>query len=878
MWVVAKKVRNLRLLSSEQAVENKDCKENFALVASSDLAVAEQRLVEQLVSSAAPGSGIIAVVRTQHSWDLRPVVMKVGEAHPSIIRVSGPLGQSAANANNDSILRLQSVFERSNHAFDDPDALCDWGQHEGRVWYRRTLHHATLSQQLQTAELNAQDICTFTRRLIEQVISLHAYGVVHGHISTSNIVLNSEGRPLLLDTGVAHAQLQEGMHRDLSLAPELRTIAATSTSSLTTSSLLPSADVFGIGQVCQLLVIKAQREAFESGDEANLLLDALAQRLEPALAYAETSRPALHDLLSAIRELDSAKSSQRLSSASLKQRKLEPRASSNERSKYSTHDNQQHLYEHANAQVESVRLEGNVQQKVFLAAQENLAAQLLASELQAPQLQAPELLAQQVPQDQIPVSQALTPNTDDTPKSMWWVYLIGLVSIAFCVWTVYPNLMEQDDIEYSAAELRVAWSSGLPSKMKPVVELATQYPQSFAEQLVVRSALQGEKLPVGINSNLIRIAFDNRWEMSLRDSDRSTALLLGTAGFVSHTDSSAIGDLSTLHPGVVFAITASAPEAARSSLSRFKAEKLTKLPGRIGAAFGRVLQGKEDANCSEQGIPALAEFAAFGISRPAEVFLFLQEDFNARLQALAILFGNDELVAKSIIETVLHYPNGSFSNPEVSWANNWNLESWQGVSSGQLLQLISGMAPTDSLDASYVAVLFAHPATEVRKYAVTEARDRIAFVHPASLEVLSMLVEKPDTLSAEQLFQLAKILENPSKVTPGEIQKWMKSNPDKKVLKAMLFATAAGKSATHVDTFVAMELNSQNWKLSIDEAKALSTHPDDYTRMMSYQQLFTMGSEASFVLLQESMRNEQNQAYRKQLGEMLEMLHASLNS
>ncbi|HQH27177.1 MAG TPA: hypothetical protein PLP17_07250, partial [Oligoflexia bacterium] len=455
----------------------------------------------------------------------------------------------------------------------------------------------------------------------------------------------------------------------------------------------------------------------------------------------------------------------------------------------------------------------------------------------------------------------------------FWYFLMFLAVVLITVWYYFRGIQPGTE-SYGVDDLRLRWESRSPSRMVAVARLAlTRGPeQHYAEEIILRSVMSGDTLPGGVDVDLLRIAFNSRWEKSLSAEDRRMALALGLAGLLDGALPTDLGKLSDRHPGVVFAVAASAGRNVSRFLKPIPAVVLTKLPPPYGPAFVKLTMNAADATCADDFVQQFARISTRGVERAQEIAEFLRQDSRVRLVALALMFSADNQLAKPLLDVLVNHPNLSLEQAEVKWAREWKLTQWADLEPGDQLFVLAGVPPSGRLDLENIGKLFMHPAAEIRVYAIQQALDRIKFAHPATWAVMQRVMRQPDMLSPEQLFKLAEILEKPASVSDERIKTWLTSQPPVPldILTEMLLANSEQAQAMRLDAWIAVYLKGQGWEPDIAVLKRLAQHPDNYTRLFAYNQIFRLNDkDTARVFLRTALNKEKNPAYRRQLESMI---------
>ncbi|MCB0338872.1 MAG: hypothetical protein KDD53_04670, partial [Bdellovibrionales bacterium] len=194
-----------------------------------ELLGAERALKRSGISAA-----MVGVLKGSAAWDIRPVIIQEGELR--LLRLTSPEWV----IQDDKLLAVRASYHELTRHFGKNSGLLSAGLAEGRLWvYRRFAPETLLSADNKAKALpsfHPIELCQSLILILEKQFKL---GIVHGHISLSNLLL-VHGELVLVDHLFASL---EGGKEDL--APEFRD-----------PNILPNtaSDMFGLGQVMQELL------------------------------------------------------------------------------------------------------------------------------------------------------------------------------------------------------------------------------------------------------------------------------------------------------------------------------------------------------------------------------------------------------------------------------------------------------------------------------------------------------------------------------------------------------------------------------------------------------------------------------------------------
>lgn len=475
-----------------------------------------------------------------------------------------------------------------------------------------------------------------------------------------------------------------------------------------------------------------------------------------------------------------------------------------------------------------------------------------------------------------PVTEDVEEETKAKPRRLGLLFLIfGLLVVAW----IFTGRGEDDgDIENAGtpSELRLAWDSTIPSRMKDVAVIAvSDHAQSRAAQdIVVSSAFRGDKSSavLGGGGDLLRIAFDKRWELELSPADRREATRFATISFLGEQAFSVPQGTSieSLHPGVILALAATLQEAGGKLLNTVPAVVLGKLPHPLGAAFAELSQTNPALTVGDVGVRRLARLAAGEEISAESLKQFLSADTASRLRAVAQLGSGDKVLAAKILGILFGHPNIKFEGDAFNWARVSKLISWEELDSSDQLLTLSGIVPSSEVAVAHIPWLRGHPSPGMRQFALQQSLDRVKLGHPGGVEILSALKDQPDALSPSQTFDLAWVLQSPRSVTSENARKWLETEVPLGVLERMVVNASQADSPALVDIEVMNYLQARSWEPTIDVLEKLAHSPQRYFRLFAYWKLNKIPDKnAVLAILQRAFASESDPELKKQLEQMI---------
>ena len=449
-------------------------------------------------------------------------------------------------------------------------------------------------------------------------------------------------------------------------------------------------------------------------------------------------------------------------------------------------------------------------------------------------------------------------------------YIIGMLLLG--IWYFFRATNNYETVDYSMRQLQADWDSKIPSRMLGVAQVAVdnEIDNKIIQDYIVSSVKSSDQLPSKVNKSLLRIAFNDRWEIELKPEDRRAAISLGLAGLLDGKLPNDLTSLEELHPGVLLSVTATAGGNARKILEKIPAIALTNLTQPLGAAFTRLLETNGELTCASEEVRLLAQIGSVPVNKIllADIKDFLSKDTEIRMQALSIMVSYDDLIATKILDVLVNQK--AIENEQVTWASTWDLINWGELSSSNKLFILSGIVPDAKLSVERMKLLFTHPSPKMRSSAISTAIQKVNFKHPASLKTLELLAVKPELLTGEQLLRLAQILQDPEAVTDDRVKTWLSSEPSEEIVEIMLIG-----SDSKIDSWLAYYLKQQSWVPDIATIVKLTRHSDNYTRLFSFtllQNKITEGKievKAAKAIIEEAISKETEPDFIKQLELMI---------
>jgi hypothetical protein len=871
MRIVAR--RNLQVISSKskQTIVGSEGLYSPKITSFSELSQNERRRLERIVEVVTPRAGIIGEWSSPRTWDLRPVVVLPHENTdleqtavdtPTIIRLLGP----EVTISMQITTRVAELFKRLS-SLGHIHALNSWGVLDGQLWYRRFLYRKTLAERIAEDEpFTFAETLDIALKLLEMVEESSKRGVIHGHLTPENVAMLDDYTFRLLDTGVAVAVVQanavlemeefpRGYFED-SFAPEI----------LSNTAIAPENDLFGLGKVFFALFSKALRHE-------GTPLDPSCARMYP------TDLRIIRDL---VQQLISHNATERPTIDQIRQVLLERKKERGiEKNNQIDNQQQQDIPSVANNSAHSSPAHSNS------APEPNKVEELRNITQIVPAIDIEEVAPQIYP----------TFKEQQNNPVLYLKYIVpGLLVLLLLSRFIFSGDEEDEQSDVPQAkvqsvqqmqeQLKSQWASGIPSDMSEVAMLALGSEDSpqrkSAERIIITSAIKNTQSSGDVNYDLLRYAFDGRWESKLRPIDRRVALTIALARLVQHKlPDEEQPDLGQLHPGVILALSATLGREGAKYLSKIPAKVLLQLPPPFNLALTEIIKDNPNLSCGDPFTQSIAKFELRGLSSAEEVIQFLSEDTDNRLRAIARLFSFKPDTAKQLIAILIDHPNLKLPHPEIEWGRKYKLSSWKDLESNDQLFILAGIPPTVNVSVLEAIQILAHPSSEMRRLGISKVLDKLPLHHPASVEILNIVKEDPTILTPRQTLELASFLERPEKVKGEAVDSWLATDPSPALLSHILTAGVAtdgvaadspANTMTLFDEKIATYLSIKNWIPSSEVLPKLIDHPLKLARLIAYKaisQLPVEEKESAIKLINRALEHEQDAQFKEQLQSML---------
>lgn len=816
----------------------------FEFVTPESLSTRDRERLEKQLTDANLSSKIIAVHRAKNGVSIRPVIVTESMPEPSIVRFIGREIRSSLHLlarQQDYLMRLaESEFSTQFY----------WGGKGESLWFTRPIYRSNLSDLLiEYTQLQPEQAAKLIENLVKAIDTLHRQGVVHGHICLANIaMLETPSDPLaltLVDAGAGLISFQSGFNREHYRIEEFGPEVSRGDQSVF------SGDLFGAGLVIRTILSRVDQTSRDFDLITPLLISSRRLTNNDPLERGSL-REVLSDVASVLRVLN-----------------LDNKPAAEETSEENIRLEQGRILARTNS-PENITIDPRTIAATHSAKRAPIHVPFESTEAPSVTVVAPPA--------SVPTLSA-TPSGDTLSPRFWLAMALILVGV-FYYRLQSSTVEEPTPIAINSNEQNsyvAAWSSFIPSRMLDVAERAVSAnpdhaaTRKTAESVIVSSVRAGDIPLTGVNSMLIRIAFNEAWELELTADDRRAALALGLGGLLKGKFPTDLKPLDSLHPGVLFALIATIrdAESARQHLSEIPAAILTKLPAPYGTAFERLTSGKIDMTFED---PAVELLARIGVRGPEQQELprYLANDTEVRIQAMAIILSRSNELSDKAMHILL---GQNTPLPTAQWGKVFKISEWAELSPNQRLMLLAGMIPTASLSTDRLGRLMGHPSPAVRAFAAAQLKVSVHFEHPAAANVLEQVQANGAILTPEQLIGLARILAMKSPYDLEFLNRWIATTPNPTILGTMLLATAEVKGQSILDTVLVAGLQKSDWSPGIDDLRRLSKHSNRNARLYAYGHIYKLGDrEVARDLLEFALSDEKDEQLRASLTEMLKAI------
>lgn len=457
-----------------------------------------------------------------------------------------------------------------------------------------------------------------------------------------------------------------------------------------------------------------------------------------------------------------------------------------------------------------------------------------------------------------------TPKAKSSSSGFSWI--IGAL-IAVGVVLYVRDRGDQGSQNEADLPVEAYWSSGQPSFMKEVAEAAVDRGDAQARFVIVDAAMRGKSYPF-VRADLIRLAFDPRWDNALTDEDRRVVLKISLGALLPR---SALGFTLAppLHPGVVLALLASMDiNSAGAQLSRFPVDYLSSLPAPIGPSFQALAQLKyQSVEVPESR--ALAHLLT-GDIRPQVLDAYLKQGEEvglvlAKLEALKGLLAENQKLGDVLADHL--EKGGGIGKDLMGWFTHDELGLWKEVPKKVRLFISLGVLPPKTLSFEQYVDLVRFPRQSVRKEALQALGDE----NQKLVSVATYLAGNDHSLGRTQVIGLMSALKAKGEAAFTFVSRWFKTNPDPAAVAAVLIMRADNQEDLDpfsVEAARYLMARIEEVPLDLPRVRKLLVHKEPLARAFAYMKLDPKKPDERQIL-QDMSVIEPNARMRKEITDRL---------
>jgi serine/threonine protein kinase len=448
----------------------------------------------------------------------------------------------------------------------------------------------------------------------------------------------------------------------------------------------------------------------------------------------------------------------------------------------------------------------------------------------------------------------------------WYAFGAFILFIVAAYIFARPNApAPKGDKVYDQAEYAQLWRTEQPSMMQVVARAAIEKNDKIAQSVIVKDILATEDSSDSkqINADLIRAAFDSRWEASLSENDRKIILILATAGIFSN-NMPEMPSLMDASPIVLLSLMGTLPtDTAIKDFLGISVEKLYNLPSpfeQVFQEYGKyrtvkledaslrglahiALGNYDDKMMETYFLPAKKEVDLFKMVRVIIPLFSLNKDLDSQLYAF--LLTRSKIFAQAY-----------------RWFDEENFSDWNGVSRGDKIGIVSGIFPNKQLPFEKYADLLKHPNPKISKEAAQLINSK--FYAGKMKTLLDYLASEKNHFTRYQTISILAALSLQGKEASDFYSKWFQGKPDVNSVLDFLVLRSESKANDIFNLSAAQYLADKQWTASHETLKKLVLHPETLARALAYSKLDTSNAE-DLALLNSMSIAEPNPRLREQI-------------
>lgn len=732
----------------------------------------QQELAKEYIRVASSSGILIGAILGTQDWDLRPLVIESGDVFQ--IRTSP----------DQSLYHFYQLLSESSI----DTAFVGAGKTTDLTWIVRKFYTKTLQEEYLSDVI--QHPTVFTGDLIELIRKMHSVGVIHGHVSASNLVVVG-GKPVLLDYSFRAAR-PEAYPNPGDIPPELRS----------GKPFGGAVDLFGLGSTLRTLFRGSLR-------------DAQRDIVESLLNSDPGQRPSLDQV-----------------------------------EKVFTVEEKRSLVVETAPQIQSGRLLRPPEAKAEIASIDSFRIEE-KEQKEIPQFPAKVLLTT-APSSPAVGHKEIVNSTEEVAVRTRFRLIPLLVVFAVALLAAYRfGIFSYFDSEtVSQIPFESYWGSERPTLMREVAREAIVGDKN-AQRVILRDSIKGTE-QTGVNASLLRFGMYQLWEKTQLDpfkaytkQDREILFKLALTQLLPG-EIRKIPEAGKAHPGVILAVAGALPySGGPAELARIPMGKFHSLPEPYGEVF-RAFDPAGNIPLGDKRAFALVHLLS-GSGSTAAVNDYLirgrPEQTLEKLLPIITIVGGSPGQAKSIIQVLRATPNSALSL--VRWFDELKIPpdeakvfGWASVDAASRLRIIGGEVPKQGLSIENYGDLLKFPIPPVRAEALIALAGRL----PSEdfLETIGFLATNQNRLSRINNIILISILGRPD---ASDIERralldaWFKDNPDPNSVLGILLSRATLGSKDTLNFQASTYLQGKNWNKTPQVLQLLSKHQELTARTLAYTSL-----------------------------------------
>ena len=830
------------------ASENSAARSSSHEVIGIDALSAQQNTVAKHLVTRANCSGVIVgALVGEESWETRPLVLINGKLF--ILRFSDP----SSSLNRNKMNYTRSLYAQLGAHKDLARSAFAVGQSDGQIWTLRRFHQSTFENlNVKDSNSSLQHPVHRAQKLIELVAIMQAAGIVHGHLSLTNIGADEE-TPMLLDFGFGAL---EASSRDL--APEIKNGFPPSLAS----------DIYGLGKILESILksenlpeiqdIIKQMLSEEPATRPNI--ETIKKTFLIKKSIEKPSTP-IKNPMSSGKVL--GKATKPISpSAELPNPKIIGKSSETQEilpiPEMSIDENPIQTPRLERKPTEIIKLPSPIEATTLVTPEANKSteANKIESVATAPRARnfttliktsAPpvqivnNLTATVVPSaapsklkaraqmiDERPVMEEISSEPISHRSGNLFVVFCLAIFMALGTFAVSFAVKQSKKIN-QPIDLEAYWQSGQITLQSQVVLAAIRDNSVKASNIILKSIERDEKLE-NVRANLLKVGFSKLWSENYSENDRNILLGLSLENPPAEVLKS-MPNINSAHSGVILAIASQMGERKDTKIGELPISIYSDLPKPFNTAF---------AALEIFGIKQIGEPEALGLARiitgnisVASLKLLLQGKNDGKVGILKILADDlGEKFAASLVTTNEALGQGGIY--ELNWFNQSQNVQWQKIPVTNKIDLASGVPEFGNLSVDHKLDLLSFPIAEIRESVAqrlkTELDENIA-------PVIDTLIARDNRLTREQKITLISTLSYQGEHSKKFTLEWFKTNPSPEAVLDILLARDKKELTDFFNLQSAHYLTGKKWNADLSKLKQLAVHHEQVARALAYARL-----------------------------------------